>query len=150
MLYYLHYEKMSIRNIINMFFTLVYITILCKPYIIYVPNYEKHAPRISQVIATVARVSCKHGLWIVARINKKSQYRSIYNSVLAFYLLLFLPQSDCAGCHTAALLIHSRIMFPGRIDIFMAKNIRYEINIAGFLVKICTVGTAQFMRRNFL
>lgn len=25
-------------------------------------NYEKHAPRVSQVIAVVAKVSCKHGL----------------------------------------------------------------------------------------
>ena len=35
-------------------------------------NYEKHAPRVSQVIAAVAKVSCKHGLWLVARVNKKS------------------------------------------------------------------------------
>ena len=34
-------------------------------------NYEKHAPRVSQVIAAVAKVSCKHGLWLVARVNKK-------------------------------------------------------------------------------
>ena len=34
-------------------------------------NYEKHAPRISQVIAAVAKVSCKHGLWLVARVNAK-------------------------------------------------------------------------------
>ena len=33
-------------------------------------NYEKHAPRVSQVIATVAKVSCKHGLWLVVRVNK--------------------------------------------------------------------------------
>ena len=31
--------------------------------------YEKHAPRVSQVIAAVAKVSCKHGLWLVARVN---------------------------------------------------------------------------------
>ncbi len=29
-------------------------------------NYEKHALRVSQVIAAVAKVSCKHGLWLVA------------------------------------------------------------------------------------
>ena len=34
-----------------------------------VGNYEKHAPRVSQVIAAVAKVSCKHGLWFVARVN---------------------------------------------------------------------------------
>ena len=33
-------------------------------------NYEKHAPRVSQVIAAVAKVSCKHGLWLVARVKK--------------------------------------------------------------------------------
>ena len=33
--------------------------------------YEKHAPRVSQVIATVAKVSCKHGLWLVVRVNEK-------------------------------------------------------------------------------
>ena len=38
---------------------------------IYPHNYEKHAPRVSQVIAAVAKVSCKHGLWLVARVNKK-------------------------------------------------------------------------------
>ena len=33
-------------------------------------NYEKHAPRVSQVIAAVAKVSCKHGLWLVARVSR--------------------------------------------------------------------------------
>ena len=33
-------------------------------------NYEKHASRVSQVIAAVAKVSCKHGLWLVARVKK--------------------------------------------------------------------------------
>ena len=32
-------------------------------------NYEKHAPQVSQVIAAVAKISCKHGLWLVARVN---------------------------------------------------------------------------------
>ena len=35
-------------------------------------NYEKHAPRVSQVIAAFAKVSCKHGLWLIARVNNKS------------------------------------------------------------------------------
>ena len=34
-------------------------------------NYEKHALRVSQVIAAVAKVSCKHGLWLVARVNNR-------------------------------------------------------------------------------
>ena len=32
---------------------------------------EKHALRVSQVFAAVAKVSCKHGLWLVAREKKK-------------------------------------------------------------------------------
>ena len=32
---------------------------------------RNHASRVSQVIAAVAKVSCKHGLWLVARVNKK-------------------------------------------------------------------------------
>ena len=36
----------------------------------FVKYYEKHALRVSQVIAAVAKVSCKHGLWLVARVNK--------------------------------------------------------------------------------
>jgi len=35
-------------------------------------NYEKHALRVSQVIAAVANVSCIHGLWLVARANKRT------------------------------------------------------------------------------
>ena len=30
---------------------------------------EKHALRVSRVIAAVAKVSCEHGLWLVARVN---------------------------------------------------------------------------------
>ena len=46
--------------------------ILPHKFLIFLPNYEKHAPRVSQVIAAVAKVSCKHGLWLVARVNQKS------------------------------------------------------------------------------
>jgi len=35
-------------------------------------NYEKDNPRGSQVIAAVAKVSCKHGLWLVARVKKRA------------------------------------------------------------------------------
>ena len=40
-------------------------------------NYEKHAPRVSQVIAAVAKVSCKHGLWLVARVKKARQIKRL-------------------------------------------------------------------------
>ena len=35
-----------------------------------VNSNEKHASRVSQVIAAVAKVSCKHGHWLVAHVNK--------------------------------------------------------------------------------
>ena len=43
----------------------------CPNYLMHEDNYEKHAPRVSQVIAAVAKVSCKHGLWLVARVNQR-------------------------------------------------------------------------------
>ena len=33
-------------------------------------NGIKHALRVLPVIAAVAKVSCKHGLWLVARVNR--------------------------------------------------------------------------------
>ena len=36
-------------------------------------DYEKHALRVSQVIAAVAKVSCKHGLWLVASRKKRKR-----------------------------------------------------------------------------
>ena len=44
---------------------------------IYPHNYEKHAPRVSQVIVAVAKVSCKHGLWLVTHVNNMPQKISI-------------------------------------------------------------------------
>ena len=44
---------------------------------IYPHNYEKHAPRVSQVIAAVAKVSCKHGLWLVTHVNNMPKKISI-------------------------------------------------------------------------
>ena len=37
----------------------------------------------SQVIAAVAKVSCKHGLWLVDRVNKKEK-RCHFSSFLSF------------------------------------------------------------------
>ena len=74
-------------------------------------NYEKHAPRVSQVIAAVAKVSCKHGLWLVARVNKKTaRYRYFVcnaQSELTFFVrknkikALILHFIDCilTGCY---------------------------------------------------
>ena len=46
-------------------------------------NCEKHAPRVSQVIATVAKVSCKHGLWLVVRVKEKLQENFLSRSYLS-------------------------------------------------------------------
>ena len=48
-------------------------------------NYEEHAPRVSQVIAAVAKVSCKHGLWLVARVNRKKPFRFSTRGFQYFY-----------------------------------------------------------------
>ena len=34
-------------------------------------NETKHASRVSLVIAAVAKASCKHRLWLVARVKKR-------------------------------------------------------------------------------
>ena len=39
-------------------------------------------------------------------------------------------------------------MLLGSIDILMSKNIRYKINIAGFLIKRCAICTSQLVRRD--
>ena len=41
-------------------------------------------------------------------------------------------------------------MFLGRIDVFVAENIGYKIDIAGFLIKSRAVGAAEFVRSDFL
>ena len=48
-------------------------------------NYEKHALRVSPVIAAVAKVSCKHGLWLVTRVNKNTLSRTADTARLIFY-----------------------------------------------------------------
>ena len=53
-------------------------------------NYEKHAPRVSQVIATVAKVSCKHGLWLVVRVNKKVEVCQCFQSFHSFSFIYLI------------------------------------------------------------
>ena len=50
----------------------------------YSHDYEKHAMRVSQVIAVVAKVSCKHGLWLVTRVNP-TKYSHIVVLMPHFY-----------------------------------------------------------------
>ena len=59
---------------------------------IIIPNYEKHALRVSQVIATVAKVSCKHELWLVVCVNKKAQNELDLTSSSALRLSVWLVQ----------------------------------------------------------
>ena len=37
-------------------------------------NYEKHALRVSQVIAVLGKSACKHVIYLAARVNKKILY----------------------------------------------------------------------------
>ena len=82
----------------------VTLTWRCKLFVSYHYNYEKHAPRVSQVIAAVAKVSCKHGLWLVARVNKTGNSMAVFLITtklpvlfvlfyfyLYFFLFLFVP-----------------------------------------------------------
>lgn len=41
------------------------------PQAVFAINGIKHALRVLPVIAAVAKISCRHGLWLVARENKK-------------------------------------------------------------------------------
>ena len=50
-------------------------------------NGIKHALRVLPVIAAVAKVSCKHGLWLVAREKKYEPYRLLSNDTLRTSLL---------------------------------------------------------------
>ena len=34
-------------------------------------NYEKHALRVSRVIAVLAKSACKHAIFLATRVNKK-------------------------------------------------------------------------------
>ena len=56
-------------------------------------NYEKHAPRVSQVIAAVAKVSCKHGLWLVARVKKALAVTPVLYKTVVQMLCPSLPCS---------------------------------------------------------
>ena len=56
-------------------------------------NYEKHAPRVSQVTAAVAKVSCKHGLWLVARVNENSPHQADCQFILTILLLFEITRS---------------------------------------------------------
>ena len=82
-------------------------------------NYEKHAPRAFQDIAAVAKVSCKHGLWIVARVNKKTETAHFGVSAYIFPVIIYcsfncspaITLTSATSCTTTALvrLVASRI-----------------------------------------
>ena len=50
---------------------------------------ETH-PRVSQVIAAVAKVSCKHGLWLVACVNWDACLWKIQGHAPFFFLLQYI------------------------------------------------------------
>ena len=57
---------------------------------------------------------------------------------------------DGGSCLTAAILAHGGVMFTGCIDIFVSKHLGYQIDITGFAVKACAIGTAKLMRGDLL
>ena len=55
-------------------------------------NGIKHALRVLPVIAAVAKVSCKHGLWLVARVNLKQASGLFSSGSLFLYTYMnFIP-----------------------------------------------------------
>ena len=50
---------------------------------------------------------------------------------------------------TSAVFAHGSIMFTGRIDVFVSEHLGYQIDITGFAVKACAIGTAKLMRCDF-
>ena len=70
--------------------------------------------------------------------NESVAPQSHYSSVLAKTYRL--------GRLTPSSIIQSRIMLLSSIDILMTQNIRYKVNITGFLVQGSTIGAAKLMR----
>ena len=69
--------------------------------VICLENYEKHASRVSQVIAAVAKVSCKHGLWLVARVN----YKKIESHLESGFYLFVLEREKMNSVPTPSVLM---------------------------------------------
>ena len=68
--------------------------------VITIRNYEKHALRVSRVIAVLAKSACKHAIFLATRVNRKCprilEEISISGGVLMLYheILLFLEVSS--------------------------------------------------------
>ena len=62
---------------------------------------------------------------------------------------MMFPQRNGVSGKPAPVVFDRGIVFPGRIDIFMAQYICHQIDIAGFPVETGAVCTAELMRRYF-
>lgn len=49
-----------------------------------------------------------------------------------------------------SVFINVSIVFAGGIDVLMTEYVRYEIDITGFFIQFCTVGTTKLMWCYFL
>ena len=47
-------------------------------------------------------------------------------------------------------ILNGRVIINGGIDVFMAQNVGYQADIAGFPIKSGPIGAAELVRRNFL
>ena len=98
-------------------------------------NYEKHALRVSQVIAAVAKVSCKHGLWLVDRVNyekhalRVSQVIAAVAKVSCIHGLWLVARANkrtaAAGCRAT---VHSSYSNTTQPTIFFCKSVAFSIS----------------------
>ena len=114
--------------------TKILISLYC---IHFLQNYEKHASRVSQVIAAVAKVSCKHGLWLVARVNQKISLKYFilewYFCLIQLYYFLFNRRNPL-------------ILFPIRFYITRPLNGQLWLYILQFKVRtfVCYIPSTFF------
>ena len=106
-------------------------------------NYEKHAPRVSQVIATVAKVSCKHGLWLVVRVNKSMLSTLFYqpdNTLFvlpeSLIMLLLLLQQFLSPVHQ---------MEPAHILQMYIRKILFHLSWSEVLCNSQTVLSLEYL-----
>lgn len=65
-------------------------------------------------------------------------------------LSVFFPKTNIFCRASSALVLLSRIVLPGSIDILVSQYISHKIDIIGFSVQCSAVGAAQLMRSYLL
>ena len=66
------------------------------------------------------------------------------------YLKSVFPQMYLILSAAATFILNCSVVLTRRIYVFMTEYVGNQIDIAGFLIKRCTVGTSQFVRRDAL